>query len=42
MPVESLAADVSAAVERRRDALVELVRELVRCRSENPKLLEDL
>ena len=42
MRVESLAPDVSAAVERRREELVELVRELVACRSENPKLLEDL
>jgi len=41
MGVESLAADVSAAVERRREELVELVRELVACRSENPKLLDD-
>jgi acetylornithine deacetylase/succinyl-diaminopimelate desuccinylase family protein len=31
--------DVGAAVERSRDDLVELVRELVACRSENPKLL---
>ena len=42
MRVESLAADVSAAVGRRREELVELVRELVACRSENPKLLDDL
>jgi acetylornithine deacetylase/succinyl-diaminopimelate desuccinylase family protein len=40
MRVESLAADVSAAVERRRSGLVELVRDLVAFRSENPKLLE--
>lgn len=31
--------EVGAAVERRRDELVELVRELVACRSENPRLL---
>ena len=33
------ARELGAAVDRRRDDLVELVRELVACRSENPKLL---
>lgn len=36
-----LAAEVGAAVAGRREWLVELVRELVACRSENPKLLTD-
>lgn len=36
-----LAADVIAAVECRRDDLVELVRQLIACRSENPRLLAD-
>jgi acetylornithine deacetylase/succinyl-diaminopimelate desuccinylase family protein len=39
--VIELAATVGDAVEARRGELVELVRELVACRSENPKLLTD-
>src|SRR5215831_14033731 len=41
MATRDLVAHVSAAVERQADDVVELVRELVSYRSENPKLLDD-